>query len=50
LGQDNRDSPAVLCSDALDEALGGETVDKADGARVSQAEHGVDDLADDITR
>lgn len=40
LGQDNGDSPSVLCSDALDEAFGGETVDKADGARVSQAEHG----------
>ena len=40
LGQDNGDSPSVLCSDALDEAFGGETVDKADGARVGQAEHG----------
>lgn len=39
-GEDNGDSPSVLCSAALDEAFGGETVDEADGARVSQAEHG----------
>jgi hypothetical protein len=39
-GEDDGDRPSVLCSGALDEARGGEAVDEADGARVSQAEHG----------